>query len=265
MTSTTTKPNTAIKDTQSTITVLGFGSLLSERSSRLTFPNLVNFRLGRVPNHRRVFAHPAPIFFERGIANMDTQEISSLSAEFVGDDVEDDVKNCSFICSVFEVPSDGLIEIQNPSDGTSPSVIIPSQAFLEREEEFDIQQVPYLELNDTNKDSSSSELKLGILCRRSTDEKYIQQWGKDRFQQKFKSWGLNTIWGYEKDSGIRPCATYLRHCVLAAKGMGKVCYDSFLDETFLVDRTTTIRTYLKQHPYIMTTLPPPELAERYCG
>lgn len=45
------------------ITILGFGSLLSLQSARLTFPTLTNFRLGRIPNHRRVFAHPASIFF----------------------------------------------------------------------------------------------------------------------------------------------------------------------------------------------------------
>ena len=49
------------------ITILGFGSLLSEKSAQLTFPTLKNFRLGRVPNHRRVFAHPASIFFKRWV------------------------------------------------------------------------------------------------------------------------------------------------------------------------------------------------------
>lgn len=258
------------------MTVVGFGSLLSERSSRLTFPNLTNFRLGRVPNHRRVFAHPAPIFFERGIANMDTMEISSLSAEPVlvvnnNDDNNENQKQYSIVCSVFEVPTDGLLEIQTSNenddgdgvgDGAATTKIIPSQAFLEREEEFDIQQVPYIELDSK---TYGTDPKLGILCLRSSDDKYIQQWGQERFEQKFQKWGLSTIWNWPLDSNIRPCATYLRHCVLAAKGMGGVCYDSFLDDTYLVDRKTTIRTYLEQNPQIMTTLPPPELAERYCG
>ena len=52
-------------------TILGFGSLLSEQSSRTTFPLLENFRLVRVAGYRRVFAHAAAIFFERGIANVD--------------------------------------------------------------------------------------------------------------------------------------------------------------------------------------------------
>ena len=46
-------------------TILGFGSLLSEQSSRLTFPDLENFRLVRVPNYRRLMQHPASIFFQR--------------------------------------------------------------------------------------------------------------------------------------------------------------------------------------------------------
>eukprot|EP00897_Mesotaenium_endlicherianum_P009181 jgi/Mesen1/8291/ME000045S07743 len=63
------------------ISIAGFGSLLSEKSARYTFPELVNFRLGRLSGFRRVFAHLAPIFFERGIANVETKEMSSLSVE----------------------------------------------------------------------------------------------------------------------------------------------------------------------------------------
>ena len=63
------------------ITILGFGSLLSERSSRMTFPDLVNFRLGRIPNYRRVFRQPTSLFFRHGIANLETKEMASLSAE----------------------------------------------------------------------------------------------------------------------------------------------------------------------------------------
>nr|CAB3461727.1 unnamed protein product [Digitaria exilis] len=50
------------------ISVVGFGSLLSERSARSTFPDLDGFRVAALRGFRRVFAHAAPIFFERGIA-----------------------------------------------------------------------------------------------------------------------------------------------------------------------------------------------------
>ena len=64
---------------------------------------------------------------------------------------------------------------------------------------------------------------------------------------------------------ILPCRVYLRHCYLAAKNLGKEAEDNFLDCTFLADRKTPIRTHLEQNPGIMDELPPPSLAERYCG
>ncbi|WJX23487.1 hypothetical protein P8452_12691 [Trifolium repens] len=60
------------------ISICGFGSLLSERSARSTFPDLINFRIAKLNHFRRVFAHVAPVFFERGIAKPETMEISSL-------------------------------------------------------------------------------------------------------------------------------------------------------------------------------------------
>ena len=89
-----------------TVTILGLGSLLSERSSRSTFPALENFRLGRVENYRRVFGHPASIFFQRGLANATTHEYSSLSAEaldvFGADASSSSAYQGGFICSVFD-------------------------------------------------------------------------------------------------------------------------------------------------------------------
>lgn len=230
------------------ITILGFGSLLSEQSSRMTFPDLQNFRLGRVPNYRRVFGHPASIFFQRGIANLETKEISSLSAEPCPG-------HAGFVCSIFEVP--------NYSDDMMSANGVPSQAFLEREEEFNIvSNVPYYSLEDT---SAEVVQGTGILCTSSDDETYLSRWGTDHFQKHYGQYGVDTIWGWQRNSGLRPCAVYLRHCYLAAQSMGEVCFDSFLDETYLVDRETKLRDYISAHPQVLETQPPPELVERYSG
>ncbi len=224
------------------ITILGFGSLLSERSARTTFPNLEGFRLGRVPNYRRVFAHPASIFFLRGIANLETKEISSLSAEFCDG-------HPGFVCSAFEIPSYDMLK-----DGA------PSGAFLEREEEFNIATgIEYHSLENP------PQKALGILCLRSTDEEYLRRWGEDRFEKNYRKYGIETIWDWDRSSGLRPCAVYLRHCYLAAKAMGNECFDSFLDETFLVDRETTVRQYLHQNAEVLDVQPPKELVGRYSG
>ena len=223
------------------LTILGYGSLLSERSSRMTFPELQNFRLGRIPNYRRVFGHATSLFFKRGIANMETLEMSSLSAEYMPG-------HKGFICTVFEVSNSDMMM----KDG------IPSQAFLEREEEFNIVTVPYIDLT-TGKEQQ------GVLCTRGSDDEFLQRWGQDHFDQDYTRYGIPTIWNWNETSGLRPCAIYLRHCVLAAQKMGDECYNSFLDETFLVDRKTTLRSYLHDNPHVMNTVPPPNLEIRYGG
>jgi hypothetical protein len=250
---------TTTTTTMSTTTILGLGSLLSERSSRVTFPDLINFRLGRVPNYRRIFGHPASIFFQRGLANIDTMEYSSLCAEYCEG-------HPGFVCSIFEVPA-------GPNTTIMSSGGVPSQDFLEREEEFDIVQVPYVDFNTKDKSdsvlggeaSTTATSSKGILCTRFTDDGYIKRWGEERFVERYKKYGINTIWGYQYDSGLRPCQVYLRHCYLAAKKMGDECFDSFLDETVLVDRKTTVREYVSQYPHVIEALPPPGFEERYSG
>lgn len=46
---------------------------------------------------------------------------------------------------------------------------------------------------------------------------------------------------------------------------GGAAYESFLRETFLWDRVTSIEEHLSRRPDIMTTLPPPSVANRYTG
>lgn len=171
---------------------------------------------------------------------METKEFSSLSAEFVNDAFP------GFVCTVFEASAQLLME-----DG------VPSQAFLEREEEFNIITVPFLE-----QDGSEHQ---GILCAKASDAMYLKRWGQEKFARNYREYGIEKIWGWKEDSGLRPCAIYLRHCLLATKLLGNKCFDSFLDETFLVDRQSTIQEYLKENPQVMSTLPPIELAEKNGG
>lgn len=229
------------------MTILGFGSLLSEKSSRLTFPDLKNFRLARVPNYKRVFGHPTGLFFRRGIANMETLEMSSLCVEYEKD-------YPGIIAAAFEVSTENMME-----DG------VPSQEFLEREEEFNIIQVPYINFECDRKSTAETKFSVGVICTRSTDEAFLKRWGEERFNEHFRKYGIETIWGWTPDSGLRPCAIYMRHCYLAAKSLGEACFNSFLDDTYLVDRITTIRQYVQQYPEVLDVRPPAELVNRYSG
>lgn len=167
---------------------------------------------------------------------MDTLEISSLSAEPAD-------PSCGFTVCVFEVDQSKM----------------GMDDFVKREEEFNLVEVPFEE--------EMGDLGRGLMCCASTDETYVEKWGQDAFDANYAAHGLPTIWGWEPTSGIRPCAVYLRHCVLAVSkaGVNQRARESFLDETYLADRETTVRMYLDQNPQVMETKPPESLMGRYSG
>eukprot|EP00258_Populus_trichocarpa_P049535 XP_024465554.1 uncharacterized protein LOC112328829 [Populus trichocarpa] len=215
------------------ISVCGFGSLLSERSARSTFPDLLNFRVARLNGFRRVFAHVAPIFFERGIAKPETKEISSLSVE--------PCEGEGLVVTVFEIEKSEI------------------PAFMERELEF-----RFLAVVPETLDGKPFDFP-AVLCARYSDEEFFQvrcKGSKEIYFQHYGRYNIDKIW---RDD-ILPCRAYLRHCVLAAKNLSDAAHSNFLEHTFLGDRKTTIREYLATTGAgIMEEEPPESLKTRYGG
>lgn len=215
------------------VSVVGFGSLLSERSARSTFPDLEGFRVAVLRGFRRVFAHAAPIFFERGIAIEATKEFSSLSVEPCESEL--------IVVTVFEIKEEEV------------------PAFIERENEFRFLAVVPEGLDGV------PFLNPAVVCARYNDEEYFQvrcKGSKEIYNQRYGRYNIEKIW---RDD-ILPCRVYLRHCVLAAKNLGEPAYSSFLDHTYLGDRKTTIREYLATTGAgIMEEEPPGSLRSRYGG
>ncbi|KAF5737024.1 hypothetical protein HS088_TW14G01180 [Tripterygium wilfordii] len=205
----------------------------AERSARSTFPDLINFRVGRLNGFRRVFAHVAPIFFERGIAKPETKEISSLSVE--------PCQGERLIVTVFEIKKSEI------------------PAFIERELEFRFLAVVPETLDGKPFDCPA------VVCARYSDEEFFQircKGSQEIYNQQYGRYNIDRIW---RDD-ILPCRAYLRHCVLAAKNLSDAAYDNFLDHTFLADRKTTIGQYLATTGCgIMKEEPPESLKTRYGG
>ncbi|KAI3469336.1 hypothetical protein Pfo_025999 [Paulownia fortunei] len=215
------------------VSICGFGSLLSERSARSRFPNLIDFRLAKLSGFRRVFAHVAPIFFELGIAKPDTKEISRLSVE--------PCEGESLVVTTFQILRSEIL------------------SFIEREHEFRFLAVTLETLNGLFYTTPA------VLCACYSDEEYFQhrcKGSKDIFFQRYGRYGIHKIWLDD----ILPCRVYLRHCVLAAENLHDIAYNDFLDQTFLGDRKTTIREYLATTGSgIMEEEPPEQLKHRYGG
>ncbi|OAE20694.1 hypothetical protein AXG93_154s1680 [Marchantia polymorpha subsp. ruderalis] len=163
----------------------------------------MNFRVAVLHGFRRVFAHVAPVFLERGIADVETKEMSSLSVEpFPGE---------SIVVTVFEIA-----EHEVP-------------LFIEREHEFRFLAVTVHTLE--------GDVSAPKAC-------------------KLQSHSEN----------IKPVFSECSGCsVLAAKNLSQAAYESFLDHTYLGDRTTTIRQHLASNERIMQEEPPLALRERYGG
>ena len=231
------------------VSIVGFGSLLSQISALHTSPNLRNFSVVRVRGYRRVFAHTSPIFFSRNIARKETREIASLSVE--------ECEDASFIGCRFEIPMEEY------------------PALAMREAEFNFTAVVTRDV-ETNEVVGGEEDVKSVCCVRGSDALYTSQYckrvlfeGREEESSKcecvkcaLKEFGEPMIW---TDELIFPTRTYCRHCVLAARGLGKAVEDDFLDNTFLADRKTRLREHLERDPSILEELPPESLAVRYGG
>eukprot|EP00555_Chaetoceros_dichaeta_P002904 CAMPEP_0198251422 /NCGR_PEP_ID=MMETSP1447-20131203/2264_1 /TAXON_ID=420782 /ORGANISM="Chaetoceros dichaeta, Strain CCMP1751" /LENGTH=224 /DNA_ID=CAMNT_0043936437 /DNA_START=52 /DNA_END=726 /DNA_ORIENTATION=+ len=215
----------------SQVTLLGYGALLSEPSSRLTFPHLTNFRHVRVRGMRRVFGHPHLFLVGEGFADpSETLKLASLSAEPASNDI-------SFVAAAFDVTLDDTQRTD----------------FIRREPEYKIGTTEFYSLED-NAELAGEE---GVICLASRDVD---------LDPKMNTSGMESVWHWPHDSGLLPFNFYLRHCLLAVQSAGGVAYESFLQDTYLADRTTTLAAYLDEHgEEVMASRPPSHLASRYSG
>ncbi|KAJ1395326.1 hypothetical protein SESBI_33479 [Sesbania bispinosa] len=215
------------------ISICGYGSLLSEKSARATFPHLINFRIARLTGFRRLFTVVGGFFFTHGIANAKTEEIAALSAE--------PCEGETIIVTVFDIKKTEI------------------PAFIEREREYRFLAVVPESLD------GKPFTNPAVLCASSTDEEFLKfkcSEGREIYFKQYGEYMIHKIW---RDD-VLPCRVYLRHCVLAAKNLGGEAYNNFLDHTFLADRKTTIRQYFeKVGTSIMEEEPPESLKTRYGG
>jgi hypothetical protein len=213
-------------------------------------PSSHNFRYVRIVDHRRCFAHISPLFSEAGIAKPETLELASLSAE--------PSSGNSFMGVAFDIPREEW------------------GAFVDREMEYVITLAKFQPLGDGDHGDKLGEGQPGegMLCTRGSDALLQERGVWSRYEAAFDSFvpplESRTCWDWGEASGLLPCACYLRHCLLSSRraGIPVAVRESFLDNTYLVDRKTTLRDYLNRpgvEEYVMSSLPPPNLEARYGG
>lgn len=226
----------ALQPTQ--VTILAYGALLSETSSRLTFPHLTQFRHVRVRGYRRVFGHPHLFLLREGLLENASQQPwygASLSAE--------PDAAASFVAAAFDV----VLDDAQRAD------------FVRREPEYHIASVPFYALDD-----DQQALGHGVICLASDDDDLPAD-----LVGSLPPTERGRVWHWPRDSNVLlPAHVYLRHCLLAVQKekQGAAAYTSFLHDTFLADRSTTLADYLQTHETtVMASRPPERLATRFGG
>jgi hypothetical protein len=190
------------------ITVLGYGSLLSQRSALETVPSLSGFRRVRVPGYRRIFNKVGVVFFSRHGADPASLEIASCSTQLM--------PGAEIICSAFEVP-----EADFP-------------ALYEREHRF-----RWIEVEALDEKGSGCR---GRICTGSNDMDYRLNKcvTPEEYHRRVGQYYAGSLW---RDD-ILPYRRYLAFCLEAAASQGQAVLDNFMDSSFLADGHTSIRQYL---------------------
>ncbi|KEA64039.1 hypothetical protein ADIMK_1774 [Marinobacterium lacunae] len=205
------------------ISVVGFGSLLSERSARESVPGLTHYRLVRVSGYRRIFNKVGIVFIAGHGQCPDSLEVSSCSTE--------PCASTSIIAAQFECPVDQFTEL------------------YEREHRYRWIEVQPVALDGRPQCPAR-------MCTGYSDLEYrlnkcvTEQEYHDRVGRHY----TGVIW---RDD-ILPFPRYLKFCLVSAASHGDEVLDNFLDTSFLADGRTSIREYLSIRPDLI----PSSLRER---
>ncbi|MGM0422024.1 MAG: hypothetical protein ACQEQL_02890 [Pseudomonadota bacterium] len=193
------------------ITIIGFGSLLSEESARRTCPSLSNFRLGKVYGYGRVFNKVDP-----NSENLNSENIANWALIDKADNIT--------LVTLFEIDHEDY------------------PAFARREVDYDLRCVKYTELETEIKGE-------GIACCAFDDDAEFHAYLKDHPIQKERYEARQTgpykgpVWR----SDILPRPKYLAFCLEAARQLGKHYVENILNHAYLADQTTTLGEYLSQN------------------
>jgi cytoplasmic tRNA 2-thiolation protein 1 len=217
-----------------TVTLVGFGSLVSRGSAATSFP-FTNFRLGTVRGWARIFNRASPGLLAKGACAPATGEVCGLAFARVAGAAAARV---------------ALLDV-DAGEGVA--------AFLKREPFYDIRALPFVD------DAGVAGVALAC-CECATDAAAAALWGDAA--RAWRALAAGRVWhdGSAEDGSVLPplplvpvvahcepgalpvrewvypAPTYLRLCWLAHRRAGLLAH--FLDSTLLADRRTTLREYL---------------------
>ena len=231
------------------LTICGLGSLLSEKSARRTFPDLVNFRKGFVKNYVRCFNLVAISSLQFG--DLEKNKIASLSAvsnEELSEETFQSITSkqgldyVEMSCTLFEIP-------------LSPETW---HSYLTREHRYDFRFVPV-----HSQDGKENTCQHALICYQYNDECYRTKRCcsyENEFYERVTQHFSGQLWYHTSVAEvgvipIKPIPKYLELCFNAALEMGLECLKNFLITSVMADGRTLLLEYIRTEE--------PDLYEKY--
>ena len=262
------------------ITICGIGSLLSEKSARRTFPNLINFRKAIVKNYVRCFNLVAISSLNFG--DLEKRKIASVAAVHQSDLEEETIRKIIRLqsqdetrqeiemhCSVFEIPLTEEIWC----------------AYMTREHRYEFKFITIdqdfqngvmqascscCENNCQCSELSSCGCKALMCCQFNDDSYRIERCSsyENEYHERVAQHFQGRLWYHTKhvqnekhihnnEIPIKPIPKYLELCFNAALEMGRSAFENFLQTSVMADGVTLLEDYLKVEE--------PELYQKFIG
>ena len=192
------------------ITIFGYGSLMSEESTKITMPTATNFRKGILEGYRRIYNLVSVSGIRNGTVNMATKEIAALSIAVWAD-------GRVFGC-IFEIPH------------------VELAGYLEREHRYKPVEVKVWDCAQ-----ESYVTALTVVENMDADYKSSLKGGDAEYFERVGKYYSESLW---ERTDIFPMKKYMLNCAFAANLLGGIEWvNNYLDNTYLSDRSTTLRSY----------------------
>mmetsp|Transcript_22899 Transcript_22899/g.32046 ORF Transcript_22899/g.32046 Transcript_22899/m.32046 type:complete len:236 (-) Transcript_22899:307-1014(-) len=213
------------------VAIIGYGSLLSKKSAKMTMPSLRHFCPVLVPGYRRCFNLVSITQIKLGYSNSKTKEMAAVVAQPV--DKRDDDAICSpMLASYFEIPKYEL-------DG-----------YYRREARYQFEVAKVLPWNDSCKLKGGSCKDEAIICieyKKGNHDLYVKDMfkgDKKKYHEAVGQYYDGKLW--RKD--ILPVEKYLQLCMKGAREIaGEAGVKNFLETSYLACGKVSLKKYLERH------------------
>ena len=189
--------------------VIGYASLLSPVSIRRLFPNARNITPVEIHGHARCFNSYGTLSITKGLAHQNDRKLAHAAAVLRPDTI--------LYALAFQLDEADF------------------KTYQRHEFRYDLREVTVIS-------RETGEALRAIICYESADQLIDTSLvGASDIYVLYAQYGVTAFWHTQH----LPAEVYLKHCLAAARDLGSDYITNFLKTSFIYDRETNLRAYLK--------------------